>query len=419
MKQIAKTLLMMIMLISLVGAVAPMVVEPRMEYDAEWDLGIVANKYDSTTLQNNTTKLNAALQGMWKGASVTFAHGPSPGPVIRPIRFSGKTFYFKPPILTSDKIGGCIVGTGGQSYIMSDDNYDNQNNHGGMRTRIVGVNSTGETYPVIRLKGSGFEIRGMDILGQRLPSISGGVPQGTGDKAIACIQVEGGNSPRYRGKHVFRDLGLYMATYGIQTIPGYYTGTTFTGDENHADLSYVENLSAQGVASVFRSENQLSLGWNFNQVEVGSAAYDGSPVTIFDIQRGGQLFANSILIDSPNCVLINTHDFSPYTNNFNITNILWDNYDFGVHTYYLTLFKYSGTTDASWLFWNVRITGSLAEYDVAEYDETKLIDIPGTLTKAACNIFTDIQHLPTEIDSGHGGAEFTISGSGPWYKYTP
>lgn len=372
----------------------------KIGYDAERDLGIVAWNDSLATRTRNTNLLTAALNASYTGGNFTFTDFGTRA-VLLPIYFSAKTFYFLPPILTSQRIGAALLGYPAGGYIMLDSEFGGVGTLGGAKTRLVGINEGADTYPVIRFRGNGDLIANCDIYGRKLDSWTP-----TGSKAIACIQVEGSAAPN-AGRPQMHNVGLYEATYGIQTKAGYYDSEgVFVPDESHADLGFVNKAECFNCDSFFHSENQQSLVWHFNAITVEPVG-TATDMTVFDLVRGGYVRCNTLAVNHGKCTLIKVQDYSPSTNDVEISGLYWDRASVADPTNYLTLFNYNGISIPSPGYpWRVRISGGLAEIDDTRYDPKKFIRVPDTTSFDSSNLFVDIGHLPTD--------DFKTAGSGPY-----
>src|SRR3954470_24537793 len=91
-------------------------------FDAENNIGLVANNPAPNIASRNTALLNAALDAQWAGGKFKFANGQV-GPILYPIQCAAKQFFFAGTIQTSRRIGGVLIGAGGRSYIISEGDY--------------------------------------------------------------------------------------------------------------------------------------------------------------------------------------------------------------------------------------------------------------------------------------------------------
>jgi len=390
-------------------------------YDAEGDIGLIAGDATDAVATANTAKLNSALSAGWAGGSFTFVN-KTIGSVLKPIEFSGKTFYFKGTIITSDRIGTVLRGTGASGYIMGSDQFTGAGTFGGVKTRFV--RTDGQNGPVIRLHGTACTLENIDFYGRPYSA-----NDGSGTKAVACIQVEGGGvaDSHYRGVHTIIGCGVHEATYGIQVLDGYYDASNvYHTDENHADLGFVSYLQSFNCGSVFRSENKQALGWQFEHIGANGGPGSGSPteVIVFDMVKGGMLSCHGLSCNHPKIVLISVQDndfASEYeygTQTFEISGLSWDAYPhpaYNSSNTFFTIFRYAGYFYGNLNFPQkhlVRVSGGFGEFNPAYYDTSKLIDLGGTAEPGlviGLECYTNILNLPV--------TNFARSGAGPWYRW--
>jgi hypothetical protein len=373
-------------------------------YDAEAQIGLVPNNASPGVAAANTARLNLALSAMWSGGKYFFIDRPA-GPVLLPIGFSGKAFYFKGTIITSARIGGSLIGTG-RGYEMSEVGYAADSFYGGLTTRLIRID--GETGgPFIRLCGAGFTLEGFELWGRRL--ILGGAGAGVGTRTQSLIEVEGRSFPANSGRHVLRNLSLNEAQYGIRALAGYYdTNGVFQAHENHADNTLVQNIETFGIInSVFRSENGQAVSWRFDTVRVNDFGYGEEPI-VFDIVRGGNLIADHVQLNLGKVTVLKVTDpLAPNANRYDIHLAYWD-HD-GSSSNYLTLFKFAGadTADASGYKWCVRMTGHINNPS-SSYLSNKLVEISsGAVNFPKNDLLFDITNMPL--------TNFTVVGGGPFY----
>ena len=262
-------------------------------YDAERDIGLVANDPSNAVANANAEKLTDALQAQWEGGEFTFANGTT-GPVLKPIVCSAKAFFFRcndgAAIKTSRKMGGALFGFGARSYPFPENGYSDDSQGGAVTRFILTDGDGGEAF--IRLRGTGFVLAGIEFHCLRW----------TGDEEVvntvrpnAVIQVEGRDEPS-SGKHVISNVSLFSATYGIQAVNGYYedngslNSAAGGGNGVHADECIVSSVYCNHCDSFFRSDNEQAVGWSFRDIYLMSAGVS-YPMIAFDMQRGGKIYA--------------------------------------------------------------------------------------------------------------------------------
>ncbi len=341
-------------------------------YDAEAHIGLVADDPTPAIARQNARRLTAALNAQWSGGKFQFIDGTT-GPVLRPICCAAKEFFFAGPINTSTRIGGALLGFPSRSYIMSSDHYGPGGTLGGAVTRFTDT----DAGDLIVLRGAGFTLANFDLKGRPWPTAAG--PTGTPSDALVVIE---GRSDNSSGKHSLRQLALNDARFGIRVLPGYYDRDgqlvpLGDGRGAHGDETVCEQLNTANLASVFRCENEQAIGWSFRDVTVGgSKAFQ--PI-VFDLERGGALRADNVLLNQPTITLLRAGNYSGNTARIVIENIWWDN--FNEPTDYCRLFFYDGPAiDMSWAAgFDLRFSGSFGR-DPRTWDTAKLVTIAAGVT---------------------------------------
>lgn len=395
----------------------------RNGYDAELDIGLVSQgTAGGTTVPNSTiatanrVKLNAALAAMHENGAFTFADGRV-GPVLYPIYFAAKEFFFNGVIYTNRKIGGAMYGCGGRPYPGSEAAYYNPSSTGGAVTRLTRLDAPSGDSCQILLRGAGFRLGGFDLRAARY-TYDGDLT--VFNRPLACIAIESNGVDISSGKHHIFDCGLNFAKYGIYCPPGYYSTpeTALTSNLNvvqaHADESDVDGIYAAFLESYWRVENEQSVNWSHKNIRCISPGI-AYPMTIFDMYRAGKFSADNITINMQTCTLLRTHELSGYSNKYSITNFWWDHFA-SSQSNYLTLWKHTHPgASAATLPIDINITGHLA-FDSTEFDVSKLIQFPeatfGTTTPLVRwnDIKFDITNLPRVIN---GNVAFPLLGNGP------
>ena len=199
-------------------------------------------------------------------------------------------------------------------------------------------------------------------------------------------------------------------------LAGHYDeSNVVVADENHADQCVVDSVIFSGVESCFRSENQQAVGWTFRDIHAEQNALGGD-MTVFDIVRGGNIHADSVMLNHNKITLFKVRDYSHNNQRLSCEDFRFDGaYGRGA---YLTLFKYNGPVhagdDMSWIKWTVRVTGHIPNFDGTNgkptYDTSKLIQIPDTASRIGIqrtDLLFDVARMPL--------ANFTSAG-GPWVR---
>jgi len=183
------------------------------------------------------------------------------------------------------------------------------------------------------------------------------VLEGTGDQAL--IEVEGKLSPVATGHHRFSNMLFFNAETCFKALGGYYNSSNqFVADENHAEMCDVNNCLASNCKRMFLSQNQQAVWWTFRNIGM---AWDTSqtplqPITMFDIERGGEVRADNVTTNCPQTTIFRVKDFSPNTCYVSCEHFFMDRMD--IPSAYLTLITYAGPSqDAHWQPWVFRFNG--------------------------------------------------------------
>lgn len=395
------------------------------EYDAETDIGLVAENMTPQVAQKNTVLLTAALNAQWLGGKFRFVDGHT-GPVLNPIRCSGKEFFFAGTIKTAAKIG-CELHGMGRSYSIASGAYIVNGQGGAVTrfTRIDGGNTANGEVAILRLRGAGAVVEGIEFRGQAYNyDPTGGGPgeptsQPAGIRTPVAIEVESRNGVPTTTKHLIRNCLFADCGVGIYSRACYYDDKgQQVADESHADLGSVSDCDWTGCDSCYKSENQQSVCWRFNNLIVSGRGWK-PPVTVFDILRGGDVTCNGLTLDHSAATIFRVRDYSQHTARLVCNDMKWDRGtatadDGQGHPYYLTLFQYDGPVgyDISFARWSVRVTGNISNSDPASpaYHAERLLSIPPGCGLPTDDLLFDISRLPT--------AGF-VSAGGPWVRPKP
>jgi hypothetical protein len=364
------------------------------EFDAESDIGLVAENKLPAVAARNTERLTAALQAEHPGGKFQFADGHI-GPVLDPIRCAAKEFFFAGTIETAAKNGGCLYGCGGRGCQLPSEQYGPA--MGGAQTRFTRID--GETGgAVLRLCGAGFTLGGIELRGRPYLRDSTGEGPLAGTRTPVGIEVEGRTAPP-TGRHIIRDCIIEECEYGICARAGYYKAGAFAANENHADQTQVENvLFGAGIDSCFRSENQQAVCWNFINLEKDGFGGRGRRDTvIFDIKRGGDVNCRGLSINDGEVTLFRVSDYSPHTARLTCDGLKWDRM---LHEgAYLRLFEYAGPVwdakEMAWRKWSLRVTGNIANWNTPPaYDAAQLVTIPKGCKLPTDDLLFDVNRIP-------------------------
>jgi hypothetical protein len=407
-------------------------IQPIDSFCAERHIGLVPENPTSNVAAANQAKLNAALAAQWAGGNFRIVGGTS-GPILRPISFPAREYYFEGPIKTSKKMGGGMFGSmrcrgyslaSGASYVDS---------IGGALTKCTRID--GENGgSILRLRGTGFTVEGIEFKGRRYDyDPTGGGPDGVGSLPAGTTATPSGIEVEARGtiygpasgRHVIRNCTITDCTYGIRCLCGFYTDldngdepswregniehghpTTNPGffeNEDHADNGIVENVLFYRVPTIFRCENQQAAIWRLKDLDLNAET-----ITLLDIIRGGNVWVDGISGNCVNLTLLQVKDYSQHTSLITMRNVKWDHIP--TPSAYFTLFKYIGpdTYNISGLKWHVRIEGQGNNLEEGSWDPTKLIEVSSS-ARANNFCFDDIL-----IDMAGGIPESGFTKMGRW-----
>ncbi len=345
-------------------------------YDAEYHLGLVAD--DPSAASENVSRFNDACEAMWHNGSYPFEGGLAPGPILKPIQFSAKEFFFDDTLIGSRRLGSRIFGSGGRSYGLPAEFYTNSDGYGGAITRFT--RTTGETgTSMMRVRGSGMAIENISFRGRVFSSGSGApddpgsLPTGQTNTSI-CLEIEPYPSPS-SSAYMIRDCSFDDFDIGICCRRFYYNGDGSTTDrEDNADTSYVSGCIFNRCGTVFRSENVNSMCWRFSDTSL-----NGLDMLVLDVDRGGMYVMDGLWCQIyRDLTLLKVAEYSQNNAYITINNFRWDHLVLDPLGKFCA-FKYAGPTDAVWFrHWTVRIQGLLGNPFSGMWDMSKVIDMPAT-----------------------------------------
>jgi hypothetical protein len=346
-----------------------------------------------------------------------YVHG-SAGPILKPIYFSGKQFFFAGTIKLPIGVGVAIYGAGPTPAITSNILYGPEGTIGMMTTRFTRID--GEAGgAMLRIRGGGVVIYGITFQGRPYDlDFDGGGPS-AGTRPEAAIEIEGRPVPP-TARYCIQNCVLSDCVYGIVCRAGYYDDEeVFQPFELYADTGFVLNTTFYGCTTAFRSENQQAAGWSFNYIILtGWQGRNFLNMTAFDIQRGGALAADMVQLLYPSIVVFRVAEYSQYTACLTATNILWDNFT-GYDGIKFTAFKYDGDVFPGSMQnfkWTVRMQGDLHydELSSPPVNMSNFIDLPqGCNTFPVDDILMDLRRV--KYSPGFT-SRFEYLGDGPYFK---
>jgi hypothetical protein len=298
---------------------APNPSAPRHSFDAEYHIGLVANDAREAVAAANTARLNAALEATTAHGSFDFARGPR-GPVLLPIVFAAKTFYFKGELKSAVRVGsGALLGGGGAGYPLGDADLGPRG-LGGATTRFVRIDPV-EGGAVLRLRGAGLTLRNIELFGRRLGT---NLHAGSGLRSTYGIAMEGRNYPA-TGKHNIADVAIVDCEQAIAFLPGNANDAgELVKDEAHADESMWGRITVFNCGRAVVSTNQQASWHHFQHLKVLGGA-DPTDV-ILDVERGGTWRIDMLMVGVSNVTVLRVKDFSQNMSRFDIASLYRDHF---------------------------------------------------------------------------------------------
>lgn len=188
-----------------------------------------------------------------------------------------------------------------------------------------------------------------------------------GDGVSAAIEIQSGESPA-TGGHTFRNIQFYNWGTAIKAC-----GESDHDNDQHADDVLVDHCRTFNCRKFIRSENQQAVNWKLRDCSVCVLGESDTSVIVADLQYGGNMTIDGLMILHQNCVIFNLGDdsYSPNTRRL-ICRDFWRD-RIGAADHYLTLFKYSGS--ANDYVWDVEVTGNAPVNDDYPLDHDRLIEV--------------------------------------------
>ena len=230
----------------------------------------------------------------------------------QPVRFPAGNVYFDGTAIGPPTIGAKYVTEGGCGYPVG--------GHPGMtglRTRAIQLAKDAPFY-----RGS--------ITGLYCPDPIEWVYDKYTD--VAAWEIEGRLYPatgrNYIANQTFSNCGAAFRALG-----GYYEGTKFIADENHADNTIVVGCETFDCKKLFWSENQQAVNWSFRDCRING---DGTVAAWLD--RGGHVTFDNLVVNDPAATLFSVRDYSPHNCKLTFTNVHVDHFD----DFSFTILEYRG-----------------------------------------------------------------------------
>lgn len=304
----------------------------------------------------------------------------------------GGAVYVDAPLVQPPIIGGGLRGRGA-GYLLGETEY-NPLSLGGRVTRII---LTQPAPCVIHAKGSHLELSDVCLVGARMPTFGA-----MATKRSAVGLLIDGRDPPSSGKVFVSNVLIGLCETAIHF--------TASPQEQHADESTWTRVWGFGCDTFVRSDNQQAVSHHFFSCGVGGRlAGVNEHLTVFDYERGGNLYCAGLIINHPNVTLLRLSHWSPNTNRFDIVGFRYDTPT--VDPKGLRLVEWDnpyGRPPASYTHFDVRISGHIAEAkpSTAIGDMVRLTGLPGD------SIWFDVTNLPGGAPEG-----YKRSVSGPWVRY--
>jgi hypothetical protein len=413
----------------------PVPLDHRTGYDAELDLGVIAGTfaeaatYAAPISTNNRSYITDALNAQHLAGSFAFKRSAS-GPVLLPVRFSGKEFFTSGgSIRTSERWGGNMYGVGSISWLFSSlDPYV-----GSMTkiTRVDGALQTGGNTSILRVRGNSQRIEGIAFSGKPWayavtpgegPNSPTAQPPGTATPI--GLEFEGQNFSTFdqtgppSGLHQIRNCGIFSCDTAIFQRNGVYDNSGVyhdAGSGANGDNVTVENLVVVDVDTVFKSDNVQALLWDFDRLYVifwGGSGF--RPITVFDAIKCSNITCRVLSMNHPAVVLHQVTD--NFAQRLICEHMRWD---VGGAAQYMTLFKYADAapvlSDMSPFQFNVRVSGELPNHTNYPYPLKRLIEVPQVNNEfggrfPTRDLLFDLNNLPKDGFINVGGG---------WWKPGP
>jgi hypothetical protein len=195
----------------------------------------------------------------------------------------GGALVFKTPLVLPRKTGVSIRGNG-ITIALSENAFFGDATSGGPASRLVYIGPPDQ--PAITYRGMGLKLDGVTLQHGRSPHPPAPPPH---DGSIG-LKFEG-----YNGLPTGKIFAPQLAILGFDTAIDISADPT----EKHADQNLFGYLWIQNCWTVFRSDNPQSVGNHFQHLVIGGGWCD----TVFDLQRGGDLIVDTMILNTRALVL--------------------------------------------------------------------------------------------------------------------
>ena len=216
------------------------------------------------------------------------------------VKMSCGDYYVQTTIVTPNKAGWALNGSGGQGYALPDSHWIGHA-LGGAATRLIWVGESGGT--ILRVRGLGAHVERITFQGCRFTGSTTELPT---SRAGIGIEISGLAQPP-TGKHSFEDISIIGCDTAIDCPEG-----------THADQLDWRHLVVQLCSTVYHVDNLQSVCHRIR----GLTALQGCD-TVFDFEDGGELECSSVSTTS--CQLLHVGNPNWNTGHFFVENWSIDN----------------------------------------------------------------------------------------------
>lgn len=392
-----------------------MIRKPMLVYDAEYHVGIRADDDSDRAAADNSARLNDLLAAGKVNGSFPFVAPDFPaGPATHDVYFDRKTYFFKNPIITPDRVGliGILGNSGASCYAYGQNQYSKQGSmyRGGKVTRFIWKNA-GDCRSLFQVHGHGFNIHGIQLFARPYLIESGNGPIG-GSCAPIGIEICGGGGVA-SGGHSFSDMTLLDCKKAI--------AATRSDGEDHADNCHITKVNFCDAENCLYLDNQQAVCYNINSCRV--TGFGNAHDTIFvNAFRGGNIWTRGLDINVPKFTLLQTSWFSSNQCEFDFQNIKFDHFEwknasstqwyfkpFVYDPYFEPNYEHSVPIGSKldWVSWRVRCTGQFPNFERDVPVSFEFNDSKAAVGINRKDLLFDVKGLPT--------ANMTLRGDGPWW----
>ena len=273
------------------------------------------------------------------------------------VRVPAGTLYVNGAAETPATVGcGRIESDGCRSYPT-----DNHPTLTGQVARVVQLGSG----PIFRVRGHGFTVADPLEL--------------VGDGRSAAIEIESARPVPNTGGHFFAHVTFQNWAAAFRAC-----GDPADGHADlHADNTLVSDCHAYRCQRFFWSQNQQAVNWKLRDCSVHVLGGGDLSVVVCDIERGGNVIVDGLVICHPRTTLFRVRDFSPNSNRLLCRDFERDRFpreQFPDN--YLTLVEHTG---GDVFAWEIEIAGKVLPH-FAPIDAGQLYKVPAALPRGKWTI---------------------------------